>query len=498
MSDNHHSKTNKTTNLPALLGERYTEDFFERSFYQRDLASVPLFLARLLGNNLPAAVARPRDADEVEAVVRYAVDHRLALTPRAAATTVYWNTVPLRGGIVIDLTSLRGLVELDEGKSTVTVLAGTRWADLEALLEQKGYSLYSYPTSAPAATVGGWVNMLGYGIGSLKYGGLEQLLIRLKVVLPDGQLIVVTQNSQPPLSWFTAAEGTLGIVTEVELPIRRKAESTSRHLLTCANLTLLQNVATELAHHHPIPYYMHLSTKDHMHLLELAGFKPPIKQPILLVSYEGDREEVEIGRIYLQSCIHNFGGYELPSELAEEEWTDRYYSLRMKRVGPTLLGSEFWLPLKRFTDYEAEVKRLAQHQNIPISTYAHIVTPDYATVMSLYPSNESCTVGYLFDLSLTNQLYHIAFRNDGRPYGIGFWNTFYLRHQWSRAELVEHRRRKRMLDPLNLMNPGKLYSSPMFLPPFVFNLGMSVFAWLRRILRISTWTRSIADSKTRA
>lgn len=491
--NSNNQKTTDIEDLPGLLGERYTENRFERSFYQRDLASVPSLLARLLGNNLPEAVARPQDTEEVAAVVRYAAAHRLPLTPRAAATTVYWNAVPLRGGIVVDLTGLRGLVELDEIKSTATVLAGTRWADLEALLERKGYALYSYPTSAPAATVGGWVNMVGYGIGSLKYGGMGQLVVRLKVVLPDGQLIRVTQNSQPPLSWFLGVEGTLGIVTEVELSVRRQAESTSRHLLAFPNLTALQNAALELTHSQPIPYYMHLSTKEHLHLLEMAGFKSPADQPVMMVSYEGNEDEVAKGRALVHNSVARSGGTELSEALAEEEWMERFYSLRMKRVGPTLLGSEFWLPLSKLTAYEADVERLAHRQNIPIGTYANIVMPDQATVMSLFPSNESRTAGYLFDLSLTNQLYHISFRYGGRPYGIGFWNIFYQRHNWSKAELAERRSRKQRLDPLNLMNPGKLYSPPIILSPFIFNLGMSVFAWLRSLLRISTWSPSTVD-----
>jgi len=230
--------------LAELLGNRYTESAFERSFYRRDLAVVPPFLAALVGETLPAAVARSRTAEEVSAIVRYAAERRLPLTPRAAATTAYWNAVPMRGGLVLDLNGMRGLVSLDEAALTATVLPGTRWEELDRALLRRGYTLLSYPTSAPAATVGGWISMEGHGIGSLKHGGVADQVTRLEIVLADGAITDVPGTW--PVTHFAGSEGTLGIITRVDLAVRPQPAATGHHLLVFRDMAALQGAAAAL------------------------------------------------------------------------------------------------------------------------------------------------------------------------------------------------------------------------------------------------------------
>ncbi len=478
-----------TANPQEFLGERYTESAFERAFYHRDLASVPRLLERLLGKTVPDGVARPGNTQEVAALVSYAANRRLAVTPRAAATTVYWNAVPVRGGLLIDMTGLSGLLELDEARGVATVLPGTRWDQLDALLRRRGFTLRTCPTSAPSATVGGWVSMEGHGIGSLKYGGLEEQVLGLEVVLPDGQVVKLAADSQPPLAWFLGAEGTLGILTRVELAVRRLPEQVSRHLLAFPDLETLQGAALQLSKGDPRPYHVHFSTVEHHQMLQRAGFLPPEgfstygDRPTLHVSFEGGPAEVEAGAAELRACAASWKAVLLPNEWAEQEWQERFYDLRMKRSGPTLLGAETWLALDRLTSYEAHLARLAGQQRLPIATYGNVVAPGVANVLSFYPTDESRPLAYVLALSLTNRIFHIAFRLGGRPYGIGFWNSPYLRYAGSAAELAERRRRKRLLDPVNIMNPGKLYAPPAILPPPLFDFGMGTLAWLRSLAK---------------
>jgi glycolate oxidase len=74
--------------------------------------------------------------------------------------------VPVRGGWVLDVNDLRDGIELDAGRQTVRVLPATTWFELDDALQQKGFAVKSYPSSAVSATVGGWVSMQGHGLGS--------------------------------------------------------------------------------------------------------------------------------------------------------------------------------------------------------------------------------------------------------------------------------------------------------------------------------------------
>lgn len=471
--------------LAELLGDRYTESPFERSFYGRDLAVVPPRLAALVGQTTPDAVARPRTAEEVSAILRYATDRKLAVTPRAAATTAYWNTVPLAGGLTLDLTGMAGLLEIHGDRLTATALPGTRWADLNRALQRRGFTTLSYPTSAPAATVGGWLCMEGYGVGSLKHGGLKGQIRELEAALASGQIIHVQGGCETSGvsrgASCAGSEGTLGIITRVELVIRRIPAAVGHHLLAFPDMAGLTGAAVKLAASSPTPFYAHFAAESYGRFLRRAGFTPAADGALLAVTYDGEPNEVAGGARNVQQEAARWGGETLPAAAAAREWDERFLALRLKRAGPSVLGAEAWLPVARLAEYAADVAKLSARQGLPIATYGTIVTPSQATVMSLYGCDEARALPYLLALSLTKKLYDIAFRHGGRPYGIGVWNTPYLSHALPADELATRRAQKRTLDPMNILNPGKVYAPPRLLWPPTFKLGMDLLAGARRM-----------------
>jgi glycolate oxidase len=462
--------------LAGALDDRFTASPFERQFYRRDLAAVPERLAALIGRTLPDAVARPASAEEVAAAVRQAAAERVPITPRAAATTVYWNAVPVQAGLVLDLNGLAGLIALDEARQVAAVLPGTRWAELDRALRRRGYAVQAYPTSAPAATVGGWLSMEGYGIGSLQYGGLAGQVVGLEVVLPDGRIAAAGADPALPVAAFAGAEGTLGVVTRVDLAVRRAPAAAGHHLLAFGETEALQGALADLGRATPTPYYAHFAGPAYQALLRRAGFTPPSDQALLAFSYEGTAGEAAAGAAQAAALAAARGGRPLSEELAEAEWSTRTLALRLKRGGPTVLGSEFWLPVEKLAAYEADVARLGRAQRLEIATYGTLVAPGRLTVMALFPCDERRTGPYILALSLTRKLAAIALRHGGQPYGIGVWNSPYARIS------AERRALKAQLDPLNLMNPGKLYWPPWLLRPPWYTLGMDLLAAARRLM----------------
>ena len=186
--------------IKQRFGDRATDSPFERHLYSRDMAPVPALLVNPLFNTLPDLIVRPADADEAAEILKLAFANHIAVTPRAAASTVYFNSVPIRGGIVMDLNLIKGVAGLDASAMTVTVKAGTTWLELDQYLNPLGYATKSFPSSAPAASIGGWFSMMGYGIGSLKYGSLLSQVRAVEAVLPTGEVRRLTRETKPPLA----------------------------------------------------------------------------------------------------------------------------------------------------------------------------------------------------------------------------------------------------------------------------------------------------------
>ena len=185
----------------------------------------PLAMHWSLAGRVPqvaAAVCSPTTTDEVAAAVRVCRAHGVPLTAAGGRSGVCGASVPVFGGVLLDLSALQGVVAVDAVSGVVEVLAGTFGPDLERALAGHGQSVGHFPQSFELATVGGWVACRGAGQYSTRYGKIEDMVVGLEVVLADGSVIrtggAPAAAAGPDLTQvFVGSEGTLGIVTRVWL-----------------------------------------------------------------------------------------------------------------------------------------------------------------------------------------------------------------------------------------------------------------------------------------
>ncbi|MEY2974414.1 MAG: hypothetical protein RIR49_834 [Actinomycetota bacterium] len=193
----------------------------------------PLALHWALAGDVPrlaGVIARPRTTAEVAALMTACHRHRLPVTPAGGRSGVCGGTLTVHGGVLLDLTGLAGIVDIDVESGVVRVRAGTFGPDLEAALgEHHGLSVGHFPQSFDLATVGGWVACRGAGQYSTRYGKIEDMVVGLEVVLADGSVVTTGGHAAgavgPDLDQlFIGSEGTLGVITEVSLRTHPVAE----------------------------------------------------------------------------------------------------------------------------------------------------------------------------------------------------------------------------------------------------------------------------------
>jgi alkyldihydroxyacetonephosphate synthase len=197
---------------------------------ERAIDSLALaLLRRVRGDELPvpAAVVFPVSTDEVATVLAWASQTRTAVIPRGAGSGVCGDAQAVTGAVVVDLSRMDRVTGVDVVSRVVHVQSGLRGDRLEDVLAGHGLTVGHYPQSIAMSTVGGWIAASSAGQASVGFGAIEDVLLGLTAVLPDGEILrcrpVPRSAAGPDLRrLLVGSEGTLAVVTEATLACRSR------------------------------------------------------------------------------------------------------------------------------------------------------------------------------------------------------------------------------------------------------------------------------------
>jgi Fe-S oxidoreductase/FAD/FMN-containing dehydrogenase len=447
--------------IEAIVGaEPARFDLRERRIYSHDTGVLPAAFRRLAGPSLADGVAQPETEDQLVRLVRYVAAHNIPLVPRGKGTSGYGGAVPAKGGLVLDLTRMKGIVWADTDDQSVTVRAGAVWQELEEALAAYGLALRLYPTSAPASTVGGWLAEGGAGIGSHAYGWFADNVLAARIVTARGE---IREVAGAELASIADAEGTTGIITEVTLAVRRAAEMTQTAVAFANAQQMVEALRGVVKARLPIwsiafvnPTLARLknagppSSRTHQGHAEPSGPRLPEDRYVVVFAYRVQDAQVVVEG--LRAVAAQTGAERLPAAIARREWDERFKPMRLKRLGPSLVPAEVVVPLDSLANLLEELDRTI---NAPLALEGISVRGKEVVLLGFIPHDErraGFTFGYGFALSVIRA----AERVGGRAYGVG-------RYFSSRAETVlgsHHAQQIKLArernDPPGILNPGKL------------------------------------------
>lgn len=213
--------------LTAIVGKEavLTDEILIRE-HAKDYIGFRIFQRADGKDDTPQAlcVVRPGSVEEVSGLLRYLNQHHLNTTVRTGGSSVTQSIEPVAGGVIVDGSALSGIIEINEKNMTVTARCGTALESLENMLNERGYTTGHYPQSLPLAHLGGLVATRSIGQFSTLYGGIEDLVVGLEAVLPDGEIVriknVPRRSCGPDLRHlFIGSEGALAFITEITLKL---------------------------------------------------------------------------------------------------------------------------------------------------------------------------------------------------------------------------------------------------------------------------------------
>ncbi|MEE9236905.1 MAG: FAD-binding oxidoreductase [Thermoplasmata archaeon] len=424
------------------------------------------------------AVALPRNVDEVRRIVEFASARGIAIVPFGGGTSVLGGLRPLRGihraVLTVDLRRLNKVLEIDDTSMLARVEAGILGPELEEKLQSRGMTLGHYPQSFHFSVLGGWIATRSCGHLSGRYGGIEDMVQAVKVITPAGELAtkgIPARSVGPELrELILGSEGSLGIIVEAVLRVRRKAEAKDTRVVLFDSFSGALDVCRKMVQAGIKPALVRISDEEESAMImALAGLEAEDTPSLILLGFEGSRLEVVSGMEGALNILADAGGVDMGHEAASV-WEQEYYRTPYLRdelldrgyLVETLETAASW---SRLWDLYAGVHRALQRVNeeqvvegLILCHLSHIYRDGgslyFTMIVSQLPGREVEQWQKLKEAA-TEVIMHEG-GTLSHHHGIGVDHLQWMRAEHGEAALKALRAVKSALDPSGIMNPGKV------------------------------------------
>ncbi len=418
----------------------------------------------------PGVVVRPREARQVEALVRLAHEERVPITPRGAASGQTGGSLPIEGGIALDLTGMNRILEIDPENLVAIVEPGVINSRLQQEVEKQGLFYPPDPASMAFSTLGGNVAENAGGPRAIKYGVTRDYVLGLEVVTPRSGLIRTGTRTPKGVVGYNltqllvGSEGTIGVITEITLKLLPKPERVGTLQAAFGLVEEAGRVVSDIIAARILPCTLELMDND---CIKLAADHTGLPLPreadgLLLIEVDGEAGEVErqLGKI-VEICQRR-GALEARSARSEEEREELWQGRRalspsVSRLSPTKINEDIVVPRNRIPEMLRWLKALSEKTGIPIISFGHAGDGNlHINVMT----DERDAGHYARALEMVRDIFRKTVEFGGTisgEHGIGISKADYVGLEIEPPVLEMMKDIKRVFDPRNIMNPGKIF-----------------------------------------
>lgn len=419
---------------------------------------------------LPEIVLFPESTEEVGFVVNLANKEGVPIIPRGSGTGLSGGSIAPQGGIVLCLTRMNRILEIDEENLTVTAQAGVVTLDLFNAVAEKGLFYPPDPGSQKISTLGGNIAEDAGGLRGLKYGVTRDYVMELTGILADGTPFATGGKSVKDVAGYAlkdlliGSEGTLAIVTEVTMKLIPPPQDKRTFLAYFSDTRTAGEAVSKIIAEKIIPSTMEIMDKTTINCVEdfSAIGLPREMAALLLIEVDGHPAMVADEADGVQKILEEVGAADIQlakdAEHAGQLAAARRTALSaLARVSPTTLLEDATVPRSRLADTFAEIERLTEKYKLKVGTFGHAGDGNlHPTVLCDERDHEEMERAHAFYEELYDKVLAWGGTVSGE-HGIGMAKIGYLKRQLGEGGVSILRRIKQSFDPAGLLNPGKMF-----------------------------------------
>jgi D-lactate dehydrogenase (cytochrome) len=451
------------TALKARFGERCSTAAAVREHHGRDESPFPPMP--------PDAVVFAQSTEDVAALVELCADWRVPVIAFGVGSSLEGHLLAIAGGVCVDLSRMNRVLAINPEDLTVTVQAGVTRKQLNDEIKHTGFF---FPIDPGAdATIGGMVATRASGTNAVRYGTMRENVLALTVVTAEGKVIRTSRRAKKSSAGydltrlFVGSEGTLGIVTEITLKVYPQPEAISA--ATCSFPSVDAAVKTTIA---TIQLGVPIARCELLDALTVKAVNAHSRLglpelPLLLFEFHGSAASVREQAETVQQIAREHGGQDFQWATRPEErtrlWTARhnaYFACLQLKPGARSFTTDVCVPISRLAECIGETIDDTSRSFLPAPILGHVGDGNFHCAILANPDDPREVEEAE---RLNRRIVARALAMDGTctgEHGVGLHKMDFLvdEHGADAVELMA--RIKRALDPLNILNPGKVVRLP--------------------------------------
>jgi D-lactate dehydrogenase (cytochrome) len=451
----------------AELVARLARDFGERASTNASLREQHGHGEGLADPALPDVVVYPHTNDEVAAIVRLCNAARVPVIAFGIGTSLEGHVAALYGGVSLDLSQMNRVLEINADDLDCRVQAGVSREQLNA--ELKGTGLFFPIDPGANATLGGMTATRASGTNAVRYGTMRENVLGLTVVAADGRIVRTGGRARKSSAGydltrlFIGQEGTLGIITEIQLRLYGVPEAISAAVGQFEDLrSAVQTVIVAMQHGIPvarIELLDEVQMKACIGYSKLEGYEA---KPTLFFEFHGTSAGVKEQAELMEAIAAEHGGGAFRFATAAEErsklWKARHnawYAALSLRPGAMGFSTDACVPISRLADCVLETREDVDRSGLVCPIVGHVGDGNFHLLV-LFDPNDAGERGRAE--ALAQRVSMRAIRMGGTctgEHGVGIHKLDALREEHGEEAIDLMRTIKRALDPNNILNPGK-------------------------------------------
>ena len=410
--------------------------------------------------------------EEVSKIMKYAYENNISVTVRGAGTGLVGACVPVCGGILLDLSKMNKILELDKTNLTLTVEPGVLLLDIYEKAEKEGL-FYAPDPGEKTATIGGNISCNAGGMRAVKYGVTRDWVRALEVVLPNGEIttfggkVVKNSSGYALKDLIIGSEGTLAVVVEATLKLIPKPKKSISLLVPFENKEVAIGAVPKLMVEHVIPTGVEFFEKTVIaNSQDFLGKKIPNNNydAYLLLTYDGSNDVALEDEIETASklCVEKYGALDVYLVDTEERksniWTVRGAFLEAIKASTSEMDEcDVVLPRAKILDFLNYTSVVSREVGVRIPYFGHIGDGN----LHIYLCKDDIKDSKWEDIKTKGfeLLYNKAHEMGGLvsgEHGIGFAKREYLFETVGNIQMNLMREIKKAFDPKGILNPKKV------------------------------------------